>query len=203
MPGDSTPVPAGQPTARRPVNYYYNVSQLRYDTWQNAKAHSASIAAIAARGGDVTRQREQLREELLTLKGIEDYTAFPSKDDFRFLWRLFEAGDHVGLARVIGKLVRALVGQTYRRRHIDLTEDELDDEAGDEIEMLRDPRDLGQTVRPYFEVLVVDQLTPQEEGAIRSGFRRVRRTEDRFVYDTVVVPSFEDALIAVLFNHNI
>ena len=31
----------------------------------------------------------------------------------------------------------------------------------------------------------------------------MRRPEDSFVYDVVVVPSFEDALIAVLFNHNV
>ena len=31
----------------------------------------------------------------------------------------------------------------------------------------------------------------------------MRRTEDAFVYEPVVVPSVEDALIAILFNHNI
>jgi len=31
----------------------------------------------------------------------------------------------------------------------------------------------------------------------------MRRTEDRFICEPVVVPGPEDALIAILFNHNI
>jgi arginine decarboxylase len=33
--------------------------------------------------------------------------------------------------------------------------------------------------------------------------REMRRAEDPFVYEAVVVPSLEDALIGVLFNHNV
>jgi len=193
--------PADSP--RHSMNYYYNLSQLRFDTWQNAKTHSARIAITAARGGDIVGQREELGEELTLLQTIEDYTAFPSREDFRYLWRLFEVEDHAGLARVVARLVRALVSHSYRRRTVDLSEDELGDEGGDDIEALRDQFEQGVATRPYFEVLIVDELTQPEETAIRNGFHRVRRPEDRFVYDTVVVPSFEDALIAVLFNYNI
>ena len=31
----------------------------------------------------------------------------------------------------------------------------------------------------------------------------MRRSEDQFVYEPVIVPSIEDALIGILFNHNI
>ena len=31
----------------------------------------------------------------------------------------------------------------------------------------------------------------------------MRRPEDAFIYEPVMVPSVEDALIAILFNHNI
>lgn len=31
----------------------------------------------------------------------------------------------------------------------------------------------------------------------------MRKADDRFIYEPVVVPSIEDAVIAVLFNHNI
>ncbi len=189
--------------ARRSLNYYYNLSQLRFDTWQTAKSHSARIAARAARGGDISERRDELREELNLLQTIEDYTAFPSREDFRYLWRLFELEDHAGLARVIARLVRALVSHSYRRHSIDISEDEFGEEGGEDIEALRDQFEYSTSSRPYFEVLIVDELTQQEESAIRAGFHRVRRPEDRFVYDTVVVPSFEDALIAVLFNYNI
>src|SRR5262245_64181631 len=38
---------------------------------------------------------------------------------------------------------------------------------------------------------------------IRETFRRLRRTEDEFVYEPVVVGSFEDAVLAVVFNANL
>ena len=38
---------------------------------------------------------------------------------------------------------------------------------------------------------------------IRETFRRLRRVEDEFVYEPVVVGSFEDAVLAVVFNHNL
>src|SRR5262249_4207231 len=58
-------------------------------------------------------------------------------------------------------------------------------------------------VRPYFEVLIVDALSSDAEAALRDSLSAMQRAEDPFHYDLVVVPSFEDALIAILFNHNI
>ncbi|MGR3629480.1 MAG: aminotransferase class I/II-fold pyridoxal phosphate-dependent enzyme, partial [Sulfitobacter sp.] len=43
----------------------------------------------------------------------------------------------------------------------------------------------------------------QQERWLRSNVTRMRRSEDPFIYEAVVVPSLEDALIAVMFNHNI
>ena len=38
---------------------------------------------------------------------------------------------------------------------------------------------------------------------IREIFRRLRRPEDEFVYEPVIVGSFEDAVLAVVFNPNL
>ena len=57
--------------------------------------------------------------------------------------------------------------------------------------------------KPYFEVLFVDKDAREEVGALRRGFKRIIRREDDFVYNIVAVSSFEDALIASLFNYNI
>ena len=45
--------------------------------------------------------------------------------------------------------------------------------------------------------------TGEEAGPARAPAREMRGDDDEFIYDVVVVPSFEDAIIAVLFNHNI
>jgi len=52
-------------------------------------------------------------------------------------------------------------------------------------------------------VLIVDSVSDQQERWLKSNVTRMRRVEDPFTYEAVVVPSLEDALIAVLFNHNI
>ena len=54
----------------------------------------------------------------------------------------------------------------------------------------------ARTDRPYFEVLVVEDMTDEQERSLREELRRWRRPDDPFVYEIVVVPSFDDALMA-------
>ncbi len=61
----------------------------------------------------------------------------------------------------------------------------------------------GQARKPYFEVLIV---TPGERSTwddMREAFRRLRRDTDSFVYEPVVVGSFEDAALAAILNYNL
>jgi arginine decarboxylase len=104
------------------------------------------------------------------------------------------------LSRIVTRIVRALTGGTYRSRQINLrTSAELDERG--ESSQYHD--ELSHQQRPYFEVLFVDEGGPEDVKLMQDNLRKVRRPEDRFIYDVVVVPSFEDALIAVLFNYNI
>ena len=57
--------------------------------------------------------------------------------------------------------------------------------------------------KPYFEVLIVDNVSEHQERWLKSSVTNMRRAEDEFVYEPVVVPSLEDALMAILFNYNI
>ena len=192
------------PTSRKPLNFYYNASQLRFDTWHQVKRDCERLSERHTRRQDVTRLEDAVNNSLSVLESIEDYTAFPSQEDFRYLWRLFHRADYTLLSRAISRIVRALVSHSYRQQFVNITQGADTEDSGDEAESVvshqqRDPT----ATRPYFEVLIVDALSVKEETAIRAGFRSVRRPEDRFYYDSLVVPSFEDALIAVLFNYNI
>jgi hypothetical protein len=55
----------------------------------------------------------------------------------------------------------------------------------------------------YFEVLFVDDIDDVEEAALKEKLKKARDKSDEFVYDTVVVRTVQDALLALLFNHNI
>jgi arginine decarboxylase len=57
--------------------------------------------------------------------------------------------------------------------------------------------------RPVFEVLIVDDISQDEAQALREELHSLRREEDPFSYELVIVPSFEDALVAVLLNSDL
>ena len=50
--------------------------------------------------------------------------------------------------------------------------------------------------RPYFEVLVVEDLTEEQESSLREELRRWRQPDDQFIYEIVVVTSFDEAVMA-------
>ena len=95
-----------------------------------------------------------------------------------------------------------LDSDAYRRRDVHDIFRDLDDSAP-EAQSSEALEAGAREKRPYFEVLVVDRISPEEEDAVRSSMLGMRREDDEFIYDVVFVPSCEDAIIAVLFNHNI
>ena len=183
------------------LSAYYNASQLRADAWNRVKHNAARLAEATLRKVENDRLRKAVEEDLRLLEPVESYWAFPGKGCLDHLRELFDRKEHDALARAAARINRALVSESYRskmeRRGAAPDEPESED-AGEE----GDPELLARA-RPYFEVLIVDTLDEKEEEHLRAGLRRMRRPEDPFVYELVVVPSFEDALIGVLFNHNI
>jgi arginine decarboxylase len=185
---------------RTNLDFYHSPTQMRFDTWNRLDEYANHLSAKHMRKADVASLTKQTREALTLLHTFENYSAFPSQEDFAMLWQLFNEEEFEVLARIVTRIVRALTGGTYRSRHINLrTSAELDERG--ESSQYHD--ELSHQQRPYFEVLFVDESGPEDVKLMRDSLRKVRRPEDRFIYDIVVVPSFEDALIAVLFNYNI
>ena len=67
----------------------------------------------------------------------------------------------------------------------------------------RSRHEVPSTGRPAFQVLVVDDLPEADVTRLRQEMRRLRRAEDPFTYELLFVPTFEDALLAVLLNSEI
>ena len=185
--------------ARTTLDFYHSPTQLRFDTWHSLEEYAGRLKSKQVRKTDAEALNKKTREAIALLEIIEAYSAFPSQEDFNLLWQLFEQHDFELLARIVGKIARALTGGTYRSRQINLRASTDMDER-DEINQYHD--EYAQH-RPYFEVLVVDEGSDEENRITREGLRKMRRPEDDFIYDIVVVPSLEDALIAVMFNYNI
>ncbi len=182
------------------MSNYYSAIQLRSDRWSALRG--AVESAARASGGkppkDIIKRIDDLFEALAP---IEAYWAFPGISAFDHLRRQFEHRNFEDLAFSVKRILRALTSGAYRRRTIPLERDESDnDELEDEALLSPEARALA---KPYFEVLIVDEVNEHQGRWLRSSIHRMRRTEDQFIYEPVIVPSLEDALIAILFNHNI
>lgn len=177
---------------------YYSALQLRTDRWSALKSTTEQLR-LGHEGRHAAKLKGRVVELLEALMPIEAYWAFPGQRVLQRLWTMLERELYTELAKASGRVVRALLSDAFRRQlqHVDSEdiseqEDELIDEGG-----------FGNTDRPYFEVLIVDGLSDHQKEQQKLALRRMRRADDRFIYEPVVVPSVEDALIAVLFNHNV
>ena len=179
----------------------FNALQLRAGLWHKLLSAAGRLEKQTPDANGRKIICDEISATLLTLRMIEQYWAFPGHSGLEKLSEHFDRHEYVELKRLAASIQRSLASESYRYRPAA----ELFASGATEVEVEESSKQaLDQLVRkPYFEVLVVDALGASEERAIRDGLREMRGPEDGFVYETVVVPSFEDAVIAVLFNYNI
>ncbi len=188
-------------SAAHDLGDYYSATQLRIDRWSSLRDCCASLVQTAAGGMSIDKQVARVQKLLDVLAPIEGYWAFPGHFAFDHLGQLLSQGQFEDLAVACRRIARALASGAYRVRTITLVDDGPDaDEVEDDSHLSLEARSLH---RPYFEVLIVDVVNEAQERFQRHSLHDLRRAEDRFVYESVFTPSLEDALIAVLFNHNI
>ena len=180
------------------LSNYYNASLLRNDRWTDLKNIAKQIQH-ATRERDRLRLAEEAHRILDQLSPIEVYWAFPGRLGLARLTDLLDQEQFSAFSRTVTDVTRALLSGGYRRRPLeeDMRSERMVDGNGEGGACER------EETRPYFEVLIVDPLNAEQEEQQRRAFAAMRRQDDRYVYVPVVVPSFEDALIAVLFNYNI
>lgn len=182
------------------VNEYYSAIQLRSDRWSALRQATMALCRDPV-GKKTGKLKGRVDELFASLALIEPYWAFPGMSAFDHMRRQFEHCNFDDLSFAVNRVTRALTTGAYRRRHIPLERDSIDNDEHDDDAMLSpEARALS---KPYFEVLIVDDVNEHQERWLKSNVSRMRRPEDPFIYEAVVVPSLEDALIAVLFNHNI
>ncbi|MDH4050920.1 MAG: ornithine decarboxylase, partial [Rubrivivax sp.] len=181
---------------------YYSASQLRNDRWNQLKG-AANQLATTTRERTRIQMIEKSRSLLTSLEPIETYWGYPGTRGLNALTQMLVRDNHREFAAAVTRTVRAMMSGAYRQKAIKGTESSAEEEESTAEQEAKEIDVSATTARPYFEVLIVDQQTPGQQEAQRHALRAMRRKDDGFVYEPVVVPSFEDALIAVLFNHNI
>src|SRR5437773_864115 len=154
------------------INLYRSVWEVRNDGWIHLSDDASRLVEAERRGADVELARTRVAETLDLLEPIESYWAFPGRAGFLRLTTLFQDREYAGFNALVRRISRALSSQSYRRSFVSL---HLDEEAAIEEEERRETE--VRTDRPYFEVLVVDEISAQEEETLRQRLRSMRRDE--------------------------
>ncbi len=186
-----------------PVSTYFSVWQLRADGWawlEGATKRLVELAETNPEHGDLKSLAQDVGSLLDVLEPIERYWAFPGRLEFTRLRRLLDHRERDQLSKAVARIDWTLVND-FHQPGAGATSG--DDENGEEPTVEAPALVSRHRRRPHFEVLVVDDDLRWSQDAVRDNVSRLRRPDDEFTYDLVVVSSFEEALVAVLLNVNL
>jgi arginine decarboxylase len=187
-----------QSAAGQGLNSYFSLAQARVDRW---RAVHRAARALAAGSTQSDALRAQAAEELKALAPLEELCAYPGPRLMALVHERLQARDWAAFARLAQRISMSLLSNSYR----DDAEAWRADDEGDAHapEVLPAAMSGATTRRPYFEVLVVSPGERSTWHDTRETLRRLRRDTDSFVYEPVVVGSFEDAALAAILNYNL
>jgi len=179
------------------IDRLFSTAEARLERWYKLVSAAQAWGVKPDKAG-----RAAVETALAELRPAESFFGYPGLRLLRTVEDEIAQGDGADVARLVRRIYNALMSNSYRA---DAADWETSDDAADGPGMLRLPTrlDSGETRRPYFELLIVSPAPPARWPAITQDLRRLRRPEDQFIYESVVVGSFEDALLASLFNGGI
>jgi arginine decarboxylase len=180
---------------------FYFAAQARVDNWRQLLGATRTLALASGAREDAEALKQEAKTLLATLAPIEELCGYPGPRLMATVNERLRSEDWSGLARTVQRIGNALLSNAYRDSHAAWNAEE--DEDIHFTDVLPPSIGRGQSRKPYFEVLLV---TPGEAAAwqeIAESWRRMRRADDPFVYEVVVVGTFEDAVLATVFNYNL
>ncbi|WP_346763463.1 hypothetical protein [Arthrobacter sp. PAMC25564] len=172
--------------------------RVRADAWDFLGYAMKQLSAADSSPGNQNGLHGQVRRALGLLDAIELYWSSPGLEAVARLRRCISAGDYgeaFDLVERVKRRVCRIQSAPEQFQHGLEPHVPVENGAPEGPELFPD--------RPTFEVLVVDDITEQEAEALKSDMLGQRRPADAFSYEVNVVPSYEDALIAVLLNPDI
>ncbi len=169
--------------------------RVRADAWEFLGYAVKQLAAARSLTGAGRPPRElprDVRRLLPLLESLEMYWASPGQQYVTELRRILEAGEYLEALNLIEPVARRVAGHNHHAQ-----EPAQDPER--ESERVEEPAES----RKRFEVLVIDDISSADRETLQTELHSQRRPADAFNYELVFVPSFEDAIVAVLLNPDI
>jgi arginine decarboxylase len=175
---------------------FFSASEAREERWRELHRAAKALAA-----GQADKAKADAKRLLTELAPLEELCGYPGPALMAQVGERFKEGDWKGLVRLTQRISISLLSNSYR----DDPEAWKSGDEGDPHTPSALPPSIGrgQARKPYFEVLVVSPGERSTWAASAAGLRKLRRDTDSFVYEPVVVGTFEDAVLAVLVNYNI
>ncbi len=183
--------------ARKGLSDYFSVAQGRVDRWRTVHRLARALAA----GGKDEGLRAKAADEIAAVEPLEELCAYPGPALMARVKERLQTGEYAAFARLAQRISISLLSNSYRD---DIEAWKSDDEGDAHTPDVLPPGiGRGQSRKPYFEVLVVSPGDRSTWHETRESLRHLRRDTDSFVYEPVVVGSFEDAVLAAIVNYNI
>src|SRR5215472_898189 len=187
-------------TAR--VDQFFTVAEARFDRWRSL-LQAARNWERATRVQQPDKQKCQAATSVLfeDLREWEDFFAYPGQARLRALGERISSDDATGTDHLTQAISTSLLTHSYRNNSSEREDQEISPAGfADRVPLGHEE---GATHRPYFEVLMVSPARPATWSELAHELRKLRRNEDSFIYDTVFVGSFEDAVLGTILNGSI
>jgi arginine decarboxylase len=180
------------------IDHLFDSAEARFDQWRvllkGCQQWAASIGTKKA-----VAHKATCTGLLGGILPAEDFHAYPGARLLATLKDRIDGDDAVGATRLVQRISLALMMKSYRR---DAAEWEADDDpTGHATAPPLPTTESGG--RPYFEVLYVMPTPPSKWPTHAQQVRRLRRSQDQFIYEPVFVGNLEDAVLAALINPQI
>jgi arginine decarboxylase len=178
---------AGSGADSQSFQSFLSAAEKRYDQWRVF----ARLAAAVAQGKAPAKSWAALRAHWSAMQSLEDYWAYPGSGLSAVLNELIEASDGSALSRLAQRISDSLLSRTYRHA----TESWSDN-------LRKEQTDLNEVMPPSLSGSSAADPRSAWPG-LRRALRSLRRDTDRFHYETVVVGSFEDAVLGIVLNADV
>lgn len=184
------------------VDQFFTGTEARFDRWRTL------LQSARTWEGTTTQQRSEKEKHqaevtaaLAELRQWENFFAYPGQGLLSSLEERITSGDATGTARLAQSISAALLTHSYRTSVGDWeSEEQSSINFGERV---TNAAEESVAYRPYFEVLMVSPAHPTAWPELAQELRKLRRPQDKFVYEPVFVGSFEDAVLATILNGSI
>jgi arginine/lysine/ornithine decarboxylase len=180
------------------IDQFFTVAEARHDRWRTLLSAARAWETAKQQNSGAEAKRAGVVAGFVELRQWEDFFAYPGPALLNVVRERISEGDATGTTRLVQAISAALLTHSYRTSAADWESEEIF--PGSMSEKLPLATDGSAPHRPYFEVLVATAARPETWPAFKDELRKLRRPQDTFIYETVFVGSFEDAVLGTILN---